>query len=281
MKKRVVVLATLISVVVFLGLALTACSAPAPSSGTGASVVQEDSLQRILKAGKLVVATDLNSVPIQFKDAQGKPVGFLVELMDLAAQELGVTLEWQDMPWESLIPSLTSGKVDMIAANMSMTLARFKTIRFSHPYMFTGVAIMVRKDGGITNWKDLLAPGRKLGTTMGSSHAAYLRDNFNYDPMQFESALDGTNVVKNRGVDGIMDDELLLLEFAKQDPNLLVLPDVVRPDAYGLTFRQGTQEDTLVRWFDWFMTWQKLTGSYGEIYQKYIGKPWTPNPIIQ
>jgi polar amino acid transport system substrate-binding protein len=241
----------------------------------------EDSLQRILKAEKLVVATDLNSIPINFKDAQGKPTGFIVDMMEIAAKDLGVTIEWQDMPWESLIPSLTSGKVDMIAANMSMTLARFKTIRFSDPYMFTGVAIMVRKDSGITKLEQLFEPGRTLGTTMGSSHAAYLKEVYNYDPSQFESALDGTNVVLNKGVDGIMDDELLLLEFAKQNPELTVLPEMVRPDLYGATFRQGAQEDALVRWFNWFFTWEKLNGTYGELYEKYIGKQWTPNPIVQ
>jgi polar amino acid transport system substrate-binding protein len=220
-------------------------------------------------------------MPIQFKDQSGTPQGLIVDLMNEAAKEMGVEIEWVDLPWDSLIPSLTSGKIDMVAANMSVTLKRWTTIRFSKPYMLTGVAVMVKKNSGITDWRDLMKPPRKLGTTMGSAHHSYLRDKFGYDASAYESWLDGSNVCKTGGIDGMMDDELLLMEFTKQNPDMMLLPELVRPDAYALGFRQGAPEDTLVRWFDWFLTWEKLTGFYGDVYQKWIGKEWRPDPIIQ
>lgn len=250
------------------------------SGTTGGNVVQEDSLQRILKSGKLVIATDLTAVPIQFKDAQGKPTGLIVELMELAGKELGVTIEWQDMAWESLIPSLTEGKVDMIAANMSMTLNRMKSIRFSDPYMFTGVFVLARKDSGFTSWKQVL-DRKNIAVTMGSAHAAFLMERYNYEPKQYESMPEWVSELRARRVDGIMDDELLLLELATQNPDFTVLPDAVRPDTYGMAFRQGASEDNLVSWINWFLKWEKLNGNFGEIYKKYVGKDWEPNPIIQ
>jgi polar amino acid transport system substrate-binding protein len=256
---------------------LTGCKG---GSSVGGGIVQDDSLQRILKSGKLVIATDLTAVPIQFKDAQGKPTGLIVEMMEIAGQELGVTVEWQDMAWESLIPSLTQGKVDMIAANMSMNLNRTKTIRFSDPYMFTGVFVLARKDSNFTSWKQVLEK-QTLACTMGSSHAAYLIERYNYEPRQYESMPEWVSELKGGRIDGVMDDELLLLELVKQNPDFTVLPDAVRPDVYGLAFRQGVSEDNLVNWFNWFMTWEKLNGTYGDIYRKYVGKDWEPHPIIQ
>jgi polar amino acid transport system substrate-binding protein len=94
------------------------------------STLVATTLENIVKKGKIVVASDMTAVPMQYRNPTGKPTGFTVELMELAAKEMGVQIEWQDMAWESLIPSLLSGKVDMIAANMSMTLTRMKSIVF-------------------------------------------------------------------------------------------------------------------------------------------------------
>ncbi|ADK80478.1 ABC transporter substrate-binding protein [Sediminispirochaeta smaragdinae] len=275
-KKSIILLA----LVMILSLLVGACS-NGGQSAANATKVQEDALQKILKSGKLVIATDLTGPPVQYKDAEGKPAGLIVELMELAAKELGVEIEWQDMAWESLIPSLTAGKVDMIAANMSMSLSRAKAIRFSDPYMFTGVYAMVRKDSGIRDWEELLEPGKILAATMGSSHATYLKENYNYEPKQYESSTDFINELKNGRIDGVMDDELLLLEFCKQNPEFTLTANPVRPDVYGLAFTQGNQNDTLVDWFNWFLKWEKLNGNYGTIYKKFVGKDWTPNPVIQ
>jgi polar amino acid transport system substrate-binding protein len=271
--KRAVFFVITLAAMVFV---LAGCN----GGSSGGAVAQEDSIQRILKAGKLVIATELAGVPINFKDAQGNPTGLIVEMMELAGQELGVTLEWQDMAWESLIPSLTQGKVDMIAAHMSMTLSRHKTVRFSDPYMFTGVLVLARRDSNFTRWEQALEK-KTLATTMGNSHSAYLVDKYNYEPKQYESMPEWLSELKSGRIDAVMDDELLLLEVVKQNPDLMVFPDIIRPDVYGLAFRQGVSEDTLVNWFNWFLTWEKLNGTYGEIYKKYIGKDLEPHPIIQ
>ncbi len=42
----------------------------------------------------------MTAVPMQYRDASGKPTGFTVELMELAAREMGVELVWQDVAWE-------------------------------------------------------------------------------------------------------------------------------------------------------------------------------------
>jgi polar amino acid transport system substrate-binding protein len=99
---------------------------------------------------------------MQYRDASGKPTGFTVELMELAAKEMGVTIKWEDLAWESLIPSLLTGKVDMIAANMSMTLSRMKSVRFSDPYFSTGIVVLARKNSSLVKWSDAAAPNVKM-----------------------------------------------------------------------------------------------------------------------
>jgi len=242
--------------------------------------ISATTLENVIKRGKLIVATDLTAIPMQYRDAQGNPTGFVVEMMNLAAQNLGVELEWRDMAWESLIPSLTSRKVDMIAANMSMLLTRAKSIRFSDPYFLTGVKMLVRADTEVENWEEFKDPKLKLGETMGSSHADWIEANWNRDVSLYDNMAEWVTELKNGRIDGVMDDEMLVLDIVKREPSLKALPGYIRVDMYGLAFNQGTDDDSIVDWFNLFLKWIKLTGEYGEIYENYVGAEWQPSWVI-
>ncbi len=237
-------------------------------------------LETVIRRGKLIVATDMTAVPMQYRDASGKPTGFTVELMELAAREMGVTIEWQDMAWESLIPSLLSGKVDMIAANMSMTLTRMKSIRFSDPFFLTGIVAIARANSPLVSWKDLAAPAVKMGATMGSVHADFIEQAWGKKASLYDNLAEWMTDLKLGRIDSVMDDEMICIELISKNPDLKILEGYVRPDTYGLAFRQDQDSDSLVNWFNWFIKWQKLTGEYGKIYEKYVGKEWEPSFII-
>ncbi|MDG2570864.1 transporter substrate-binding domain-containing protein, partial [Vibrio parahaemolyticus] len=69
---------------------------------------------RIKKAGKIVVATMPNYAPITFKDpATNKLSGFDIDLGEALAKELGVGIEWQEIAFAQMIPSLQTGRVDI------------------------------------------------------------------------------------------------------------------------------------------------------------------------
>jgi len=261
------------------GLGLALCIA-LPLLAVRAEAQQNDLLQKVLREGKIVVASDFTAPPMQFKDANGNASGFTVELIEKAAQYLGVKVEWQDMAWESLIPSLKAGKVDMIAANMSMTLERMKSIRFTDPVMVTGICVMTRAKDKVGSWEDLKAPNKVIGTTMGSAHADFVKKNWNKDSKQYEGSQDWIRELKQGRIDAVMDDELLLAQIVKQNPDLALAPGYVRPDTYGWTFRQDASCDNLIRWFNWYLKWVKLNGEYATIYQKYVGHPWSANSIM-
>ncbi|HOI34999.1 MAG TPA: ABC transporter substrate-binding protein [Mesotoga infera] len=244
------------------------------------STLVATTLENIVKKGKIVVATDMTAVPMQYRDPTGKPTGFTVELMELAAKEMGVQIEWQDMAWESLIPSLLSGKVDMIAANMSMTLTRMKSIRFSDPYFLTGIVAIARKDSPLVSWKDLAAPSVKMGATMGSVHADFIEQTWGKKASLYDNLAEWMTDLKLGRIDSVMDDEMICIELVNKNPDLKILEGYVRPDTYGLAFRQDQDSDSLVNWFNWFIKWEKLTGEYGKIYEKYVGKEWVPSFVV-
>lgn len=73
----------------------------------------------------------------------GKLVGYDIEIARTIALKLGRTLEAKDMEFSALIPSLLSGKNDMIVGGIVVTEERAKSVLFSIPNYKGGVVVMV------------------------------------------------------------------------------------------------------------------------------------------
>jgi polar amino acid transport system substrate-binding protein len=83
--------------------------------------------------------------PFSFVDGSRKIVGYDIELARLIARKLGRKLEIVNMDFGGMIPALISGKVDMIAACITITEERSRQVLFSEPYYVGGIAVLVRE----------------------------------------------------------------------------------------------------------------------------------------
>ena len=131
MKHRVI----LALVIVFV-LMLTGCQA----AGGGSS------LEKIQDADKVVVGTSADYPPYEYIDETGKMVGFDIELMEEIAKRMGVTLEWQDMPFDSLIAAVQEEKIDMSISCFNYSEERDELVDFSDPYYISEDAFLVSGD---------------------------------------------------------------------------------------------------------------------------------------
>ncbi len=95
--------------------------------------------------GVLRLGTAAVTEPFSFVDGSQQVVGFDIELARRVAQQQGKTLEVVNMEFGSLIPALISGKVDMIAACITITEERAQKVLFSQPYYTGGIAALVRE----------------------------------------------------------------------------------------------------------------------------------------
>lgn len=95
-------------------------------------------------AGVLRLGTASVTEPFSFVDGSQRVVGFDIELARRVAQQQGKTLEVVNMDFGALIPALISGKVDMIAACITITEERAQKVLFSEPYYTGGIAALVR-----------------------------------------------------------------------------------------------------------------------------------------
>lgn len=87
----------------------------------------------------------------------GEIVGLEVDVIKEIAQRLDKNLIIKDLPFNSLIIELLSGQIDIIAAGLSPSEERKKTVLFSHPYIDNDNIIIVTKKSHptITKLEDL------------------------------------------------------------------------------------------------------------------------------
>lgn len=94
-----------------LGAALAALALPAAA---------QELPDRIKQAGKIVIATMPNYPPITYKDPTTNQLkGIDIEIGEAIGKELGVKVEWQEIAFAQMLPSLQTGRVDLVMAGMS------------------------------------------------------------------------------------------------------------------------------------------------------------------
>ena len=110
-----------------------------------------------------------------YDDESGAIIGIDAEVAALICEKLGYELEIVDMAFDSLIPALTSGKVDFVMAGMTVTEERKQSVDFSTSYAQGVQVVIVPEDSDITSIDDLTAEGasHKVGVQQGTTGDLY------------------------------------------------------------------------------------------------------------
>ncbi|MBP8292269.1 MAG: amino acid ABC transporter substrate-binding protein [Caldilineaceae bacterium] len=173
MKKQVAIYGLLMAAL----LALSACTAvlPAATSG-GEAPAATGKLGEIQAAGKLVVGTSADYPPYESIDADGNFVGFDMDLARAIGEQLGVEVEFQDMPFDTLIASVQEGKIDAIIAAMQATAERDEQVDFSIPYRMTKDAFIGAGDTAIVIETAEDAAGKSIGVQTGTVQERWIQE---------------------------------------------------------------------------------------------------------
>jgi polar amino acid transport system substrate-binding protein len=124
----------------------------------------------------LRVGMDLTYPPFEFKDSSGNPDGVSVRMAEALAAHLGRRLEIESMPFEGLIPGLSTGKIDLVISSMTATDERRKSIDFSDPYVTTELAILAAKDSTIIGIDDLKTGTPTIAVRRGTTGESYAQE---------------------------------------------------------------------------------------------------------
>ena len=134
-----------------------------------AAAARASTLDDILKRGELRVAVQTQGPPFSMVDKNGERTGSSVELAKLMAQEMGVKIVFLDLDWDGLLPALISGKADMLAADMTPTLARATKVAFTKPFMYVGPVVAAKEGSKFTSTEACKASGARIAVLFGST----------------------------------------------------------------------------------------------------------------
>ncbi|WP_034550318.1 ABC transporter substrate-binding protein/permease [Carnobacterium funditum] len=131
----------------------------------------DKSLEKIKSKNSLVVGTSADFPPYEFHanlDGKDEIVGMDISIAKKIAKDLGVELKVRDIGFESLLPALEVGKVDIIISGMSASNERKESVDFSEVYYIGGQSLVVRpSDNKIYASKEDLYE-KKIGVQTGS-----------------------------------------------------------------------------------------------------------------
>lgn len=97
-----------------------------------------------LRERGLVRAGFANEAPYAFTDASGKLTGAYPELARAVFPELGIPeVEGVQVEWDGLIPGLTGGNYDIVAAGMAILPERCELVAFTGPEYLSQTAFLV------------------------------------------------------------------------------------------------------------------------------------------
>lgn len=200
-----------------------------------------DRLDEIKKAGVLRVATFDSNPPFGFLDPTTKQIaGLDVDYAQALADRIGVKLELRPTNPANRIPLLTSGKVDLVLANFTITEERAKQLDFSIPYFASGQQFLAKK-GTLTSPEQL--NGLRIGADKGTTNEIVLRRDF---PKATVVAFDDTpfafTALRNGNVQAITQDGPKLVGLLAKIPDrekYEVPPFTVSNDYIGVGIPKG------------------------------------------
>jgi polar amino acid transport system substrate-binding protein len=173
-KKRVITIATAIM------MALMFCLAgPVTADDINKELAKSSIIDKVMRKGKLRVGLS-SFVPWAMQDKKGEWIGFEIDVAKQLASDMGVEIEFVPTKWEGLIPSLLTGKFDMIIAGMTGTPQRALKINFTNPYDYSGMNVVVHKNfaTGVTDYMDLDKEGNTIVSRVGTTGAALAKETY-------------------------------------------------------------------------------------------------------
>jgi len=229
-------------------------------------------LQDVKKRGKLIVGVKTDYPPLGFLDKKGVNKGFDIDIAKALTKELfGNEEAIQFVPVTSgnRIAFLTSKKIDIIVATLTITEDRKKQVDFSAPYFITAQLILVRGNSKITKYEDLA--GKKVATIRGSTGDIAIRELVpTAERVKFDRNFEALQALKDRRVEAFVEDFVLLYDLLQKNRGLKMASlQPFRPARYGLAVRKGDKE-----WLDFVnTTLQKMkeTGEYEKLLEKWFG----------
>ena len=277
-----------------MGRALTVCvvaaitlclAAPAIAQPTGPALAIKYSgtLKKINAGGVIVIGHRTNSPPFAFLDANGKPIGYSLDLCEVVVEEIAAELGkdirtvYRPVTPENRFALVNGGDVDLECGSTTNNTERRMSNAFSPTIFVTGTKLMVRRGSGVLNFRDL--QGRTIVLTRGTVHETAVPRLAQRQKLDIKFVFAGDHdesfrMLEARKADAFANDDVQLygmLAETKSGSEFRVVGDFLTYADYALVLRKDDPEFAEVVGH----AFNRLAGSREivAIYERWFRKP--------
>lgn len=258
-KWRIIKIMKKLTAIVFslvLSLSLAACGTKNDSTAKEGQTEQqtgEKGQDTNTEGGTLIVGTEAGFAPYEYMEGD-KIVGVDMDIAEAIAVSMGKTLEIKNMDFDGALAAVQSGKIDMVAAGVSITEEREKVMDFSAKYVDSTDVIVVNKQSPAVSSAEELE-GKTIGVQQGN-----VADNWVSDPENVKDAtikrytkfVQAAEDLKNNKIDAIVMDVYPAEELVAANEELVIVKEdnskedssyvEVFSDSYAIAVKKGNTE---------------------------------------
>jgi len=237
---------------------------------TFVSCAKRDALERIKRSGEITLLTRNNAHC--YYNYKGRLEGFEYDLAKAFSDYLGVELKVITPSWEGLIDALQSGEGDFIAASMTITPSREKTVDFSREYLIIQQKVIIHKNNHeIKKIEDL--KGKTIHVRRGTSYEERLKELQNeglgfhiklYDDVPTEELI---RMVAEGEIEVAISDSNVALLNRRYYPDIRIAFPIEEPQSLGWVIKKN--DDAFLKEINKFLKEIQKSGTFAKIYQKY------------
>lgn len=221
---------------------------------------------------QLVVGMELAYPPFETTDSANQPAGISVDFAKALAESIGAELVIENMAWTGLIPSLETGKIDLIISSMTITEDRRQRIDFSDPYAQASLALLINQDSPVMSYADLDHPDRVIAVKRGSTGHIYAENNLKQAQiMVFEKESACVLEVVQGKADAFTYDQLTILKNWEQyrDETRVNLESYQEsPEYWGIGIKKG--QTKLLEDVNAFIAEYRADGGFDQLAETWL-----------
>lgn len=204
-----------------------ASSAPASeeaseaASDAAAPAADDDSLQRVLDAGKLTIGAEGNWLPYVYnEDGTGELTGFEVEIAKEVAKRLGVEAEFNiSNSWDPVIAGLDASRYDTVICGVNPKPERQEQYALSAPYAENPFCLVVAADNEeVKGFEDLEG---KLAANSLTSTAGDIARKFGAE-LSDASLTSAMDLISTGRADATVNNLAAVEEYMKERPDVAI-----------------------------------------------------------
>ncbi len=215
----------------------------------------------------LVLGTDPGFKPFEYKQGQ-QTVGFDIDLAREIAKDTNRSLQIEEIAFDGLLPALQAGRIDLIAAGMTVTSERKQNAEFSNSYYTATQKVIVPKVGSVVVGIEDLA-GKRIGVQLGTTGDTLAREINGAKVVQLQSTSSVMQELNSRRIDAAIMDNGPASQYLVTNPGLTMLSRNLSREEYAIAIRKGNTK--LLKEVNDSIAKMKRDGRYDALVKKYFG----------